>query len=192
MLSSFYCSSVNLPKIRIWVLVKMWLHLPVLVPSAFPLVWRYGGKLEVCSSKNGGKSFTATKGGGRVAHGKQASHFAIRYAVSQFCHYQRSVTAVLENEVFCSERLLWVTGNTPWPEVTRVGLPYVGWKSLAKGCWNTFEAATVGTLGRWKRSYYTLDSSCVLSPKQLCWDVSCGDRQSHSSRFQLKRLTFTR
>ena len=88
--------------------MKMWLHLPVLVPSAFPLVWRCGGKLEVCSRKNGGKSFTATKGGGRVAHGKQASHFAIRYAVSQFCHYQRSVTAVLENEVFCSARVFCV------------------------------------------------------------------------------------
>ena len=42
----------------------------------------------------------------RAAHGKQASHFAIRCVVAQCCHYQRSVAAVLENVVFCSKRLL--------------------------------------------------------------------------------------
>ena len=69
----------------------------------------FGGikeKFKVCSSKNGGKSFTATKGGSRAAHRKQASHFAIRYVVVQCCHYQRSVAAVLENVVSCSKRLL--------------------------------------------------------------------------------------
>ena len=41
-------------------------------------------------------NFTATKTGGRAAHGKQASHFAIRYVAAQCCHYQRSVAAVLK------------------------------------------------------------------------------------------------
>ena len=62
--------------------------------------------MEVCSSKNGGKSFTATKGGGLVAHGKYASHFVIRCVVVQCFQYQRSVAAAVENVVFCSERLL--------------------------------------------------------------------------------------
>ena len=83
----------------------------------FPSIFVIGGtkeKFEVCLSKNGGNLFTATKDGGRAEHGKLASHFAIRYVVAQCCHYQCSVTAVLENVVFCSERLLFrVTGNTP-------------------------------------------------------------------------------
>ena len=63
----------------------------------------FGGtkeKFKVCTSKNGSKSFTATKGGGRAAHGKQESHFAIRYVVAQCYHYQRSVAAVLESVIF--------------------------------------------------------------------------------------------
>ena len=32
---------------------------------------------QVCLSKNGGKSFTATKGGGQPVHGKQASPFVL-------------------------------------------------------------------------------------------------------------------
>ena len=49
--------------------------------------------------------YAATKGGDRAAHGKQASHFTIRYVVVQCCHYQRSVAAVLENVLLCSERV---------------------------------------------------------------------------------------
>ena len=91
----------------------------------YPSVFRYFGgmkdKFEVCTSNNGGKSFAAAKAGSRPAHGKQdLSHFAIRYVVVQCCHYQRSVAAVLENVVFCSEWLLYVsdwkypvTGITP-------------------------------------------------------------------------------
>ena len=63
-------------------------------------------KFEVCSGKTESKSFTATKGGGRPAHGKQASHFGTRYVVAQCSQYQRSVVAVLQNVAFCSERLL--------------------------------------------------------------------------------------
>ena len=51
-------------------------------------------------------NFTATKGGSRAVHKKQASHLAIKYVVVQVCNYQRSVAAVLERIVFCSEQLL--------------------------------------------------------------------------------------
>ena len=64
-------------------------------------------KFEVCSGKTESKSFTATKGGGRPAHGKQTSHFGTRYVVAQCSHYQCSVAAVLENIVLCSERLTY-------------------------------------------------------------------------------------
>ena len=37
-----------------------------------------------------------------------------------------------------------------------------------------------------------LCETSVSSPKELCWGVSCGDQQSYSSRFQLKRSTFAR
>ena len=83
----------------------MWHYLDVVVPS---VIHNFGGtkvKFKVCSSKNGSKSFTATKGGGRATHRKQASHIAIRHVVAQCCHYQHSVAAVLGNIVFCSERL---------------------------------------------------------------------------------------
>ena len=38
--------------------------------------------LIVYPRKNGGKSVTATKGGGRAGHGKQASYFVIRFVVA--------------------------------------------------------------------------------------------------------------
>ena len=68
-----------MPKVRICVSAKMRLRLNLLV---YPSVFRYFGgrkeKLEVCSCKSGGQSFTATKAADRPAHGKQASHFSIR------------------------------------------------------------------------------------------------------------------
>ena len=45
----------------------MWLHLDVLVPERISY---FGGTKEKFVQVN--KSFTATKGGGRVAYGKQA------------------------------------------------------------------------------------------------------------------------
>ena len=89
----------------------MWRDLDVLVPGRLSLFWRYEGKFKVCSSKNGGKSFTATKGGSRPAHEKQASHFAIRYVVVQCCHYQRSAAAVLKDVVFSSELYTLTNGH---------------------------------------------------------------------------------
>ena len=57
--------------------------------------------MVACWSKNARKCFTATKGGGwGAAQGKLASHFAIRYAVVQCCHYQRKVAGVLEYVLF--------------------------------------------------------------------------------------------
>ena len=83
----------------------MWLHLDVLVPERLLLFWRYEGKFEVWSRKNGGKLSLLLK----VAAGERTGnkhHFAIRYVVAQSCHYQRSVAAVLINVVFYTERLL--------------------------------------------------------------------------------------
>ena len=64
--SSFYRSGENLPKIRIWVLAKMWLHLDVLVPKRLSLFWRYEGKARSCSSKYGGKSLLNVADGQRT------------------------------------------------------------------------------------------------------------------------------
>ena len=102
-----------------------------LYPSAFRY---YGGtkeKFAVCVSKSGGKSFTATKGGGRPAHGKQASHFAIRYVAAQCCHYQHSVAAVLENVVFCSERLFRSSDQKYHVKLPRI--PYTDSNTLGCG-----------------------------------------------------------
>ena len=92
----------------------MWLHYDVLIPERR---W---------SSKNGGKSFTATKGGGGESiRNKQASLFAIRYVVVQCCRYQRSVAAVLENVVFRSEQLLLVRVTIIPHDRNYSGLPYI-------------------------------------------------------------------
>ena len=80
----------------------MWLHLDILVPKRLSLFWRYEGNVQVCSSKNDGKSFTATKGGGQAAYGKPS--ISLRYQVCcSLVLLQRSVAAVLKSVVFCSE-----------------------------------------------------------------------------------------
>ena len=89
MLSSFYRSSENLPEIS--------------VSEDVSSSRRTCTRASFDNNNNGGKPFIATKGGGRPKHGKPSSHFAIRYVVAQWCHYQRSVAAVPKNVVFGSE-----------------------------------------------------------------------------------------
>ena len=111
------------PKVRIWVLAKMWFPLHVLVPERLSLFWRYEGKVRsLCWRINGGKSVTATKGGGRVAHWKQG----LRYQVccssvpplpAQCCSCARK-RSVLEQ----TTGLVRVTGNPLLPVLPRVTL----------------------------------------------------------------------